>query len=296
MSDPEVQIMDGAIGTELMRRGVSCPPPLWSTAGLFYPETLKNIYRDYLKAGATCLTTNTFRTGWGDIIAGGLAESEFEDLNHLALNLAHNVVQEHAQGSPVTVLGSISSVVDCYHPEGLAATAPSSWVQMHRKQMELFLNSKKVDVLLCETFGGFEEIKVIVKLWLQEFKPHIPLWLSVLCGDPASLLDKTSLTELWRFLGTTTWPCAVGFNCVSPELITSLLETHSKHIPSDVHVLAYGHLGQKNAGGQWDHQDVMSPSEYAKIVQRWVNLRATIVGGCCGTTPAHIQAIAKNVI
>ena len=291
-----IQIMDGAIGTELMRHGVACPPPLWSTAGLFYPETLKNIYRDYLEAGATCLTTNTFRTGWGDIISGGLPEGQFEVLNQLALDLVQDVIQERGQeGSrPITVLGSISSIADCYHPEDLSSD-PQSWQEIHRKQMQLFLDSKKVDVLLCETLGGFGEIKVIVKLWREEFKLHIPLWLSILCRDPTRLLDGTPLKDLWHTLGEATWPTALGFNCVSPGLITLLIEGHRKQISPHAQLLAYGHLGRENKVGQWVHEDVMTPLEYARVAERWVELGVTIVGGCCGTTPEYIQVIAQKI-
>jgi homocysteine S-methyltransferase len=292
----DILIFDGGVGTELIRRGVKCPPPLWATIGMFYPEVLKEIYTDYLNAGVKGLTTNTFRTGWLDIEKSHLNMHQFESLNQSAIEIIQEVIQSSDKAGKVMTIGSIGSLVDCYEPATLSSDSDHI-KESHSPQFELFLNQKHVDVILCETLGNFSEIKSLMELWNRHSETKKQLWVSLLCKDENTLFDGTPLTRLLGFLETYRSRFnALGFNCVAPDQISSLLKRHAKKISKFSNVLAYGHLGQQNTQGQWVHENVCTPEEYASHTKTWINLGATVIGGCCGTTPSHIKAVVSQLI
>src|SRR5512147_2343807 len=98
----EVVILDGAMGTELDRRGVATPLPLWSARALLdAPEVVLAIHEDYIRAGADVVTTNTFRTTARTLRRAGLEPDEGERLTRLAVELARDARSRAHRGSEV---------------------------------------------------------------------------------------------------------------------------------------------------------------------------------------------------
>ena len=109
-------ILDGAVGTELIKRGLKLPLPLWSaSANISHPQIITKIHQDYINAGANIITTNTFRTtswtykklGYGDRTAKIKAKESLDR----AINCAQNT-----KGA-MMIAGSITTIEDCYKPE-----------------------------------------------------------------------------------------------------------------------------------------------------------------------------------
>ena len=107
-------LLDGAMGTELQRRGADTRLPLWSARALVEaPDLVAEIHREEVEAGADVLTANTFRTHRRTLAKGGLAERSRE-LSALAVRLAREAAPA---GRPVFVAGSIAPLEDCYRPD-----------------------------------------------------------------------------------------------------------------------------------------------------------------------------------
>ncbi len=121
-----VLLLDGATGTELTRRGVPTPLPLWSTGALReHPDVVRAIHHDYVMAGANIIVANTFRANVRALRSAGMLE-EGEALSHLAVELARQGVEDGLADrasfggrdvSKPLVAASVAPVEDCYCPE-----------------------------------------------------------------------------------------------------------------------------------------------------------------------------------
>ena len=110
-------ILNGAMGTELIRKGVDLPLPLWSAeANLTHPDIVVNIQRDYVAAGADILTTNTFRTTTYTYRKAGYSKEKAKARARDSLMSAVDLARQ-AAGEAVNVAGSITALEDCYTPE-----------------------------------------------------------------------------------------------------------------------------------------------------------------------------------
>jgi|TARA_B100000315_G_scaffold188911_1_gene178712 homocysteine S-methyltransferase len=110
-------LLDGAMGTELLHRGVNVSLPLWSASAVEEaPEIVEQIHRDYMKAGADIITTNTFRTTTRTFLKIGASPDEARARAKTSTNEAVRLAKKAASGN-VMVAGSIAPLEDCYAPE-----------------------------------------------------------------------------------------------------------------------------------------------------------------------------------
>jgi S-methylmethionine-dependent homocysteine/selenocysteine methylase len=105
---------------------------------------------------------------------------------------------------------------------------------------------------------------------------------TLLSGEPlADLLDR--LHDAY----------AVGVNCTPAPRVEAQVGFLREALPDDVRVMAYANIGYADEAGNWVSTDAVDPGRYATYAWRWIDAGATIVGGCCGTTPDTIRAIAR---
>ena len=117
MVAPQIQILDAAMGTELIKHGLDLPLPLWSAdCNLTHPEVVLKIHQDNITAGANYITTNTFRTTLRAFHQSGLSKSESDKRFKQALNAAVKLAKK-ATSDNVKVIGSIAPLEDCYSPK-----------------------------------------------------------------------------------------------------------------------------------------------------------------------------------
>ena len=115
-SNSHVRLLDGAMGTELMRAGLNLPLPIWSgDVNLSHPDYVRKIHEAYLKAGADILTTNTFRTTPRAYRNNGFEEHEARLRSHKSLVRAVELAKQTA-GVDIIVAGSIAPLEDCNQP------------------------------------------------------------------------------------------------------------------------------------------------------------------------------------
>ncbi len=273
-----ITILDGPTGTELARRGVPTPLPLWSGAAVDEaPEVLAAIHRDYAAAGATVHTAATFRTdGWTLRRLGREADSE--RLTRRAVEIARSSVPEGH-----LVAGSVSPLEDCYQP---ARSPGLATCREEHSRTARTLAAAGVDLLLCETFAHPGEALAALDSALEH---NVPVWLSLTPGPNGDLLADSvlleTLTEAARRGAE-----AVLINCAPAATLTRLLPQLAQ---IDVPFGGYGNVGRPCPEEGWLNEGDALPLPYAEAARGWLACGATILGGCCGTGPAHIVAIDK---
>lgn len=300
--------LDGAMGTELTRRGVDTTLPLWSAIALdAAPHVVEQIHLDYLNAGAQIITTNTFRTNVRALSKAGLAHRARE-LTFTAVELARSAAMKIRKGEGVKidiltnkspshpftfspfhplVAGSIAPVEDCYEPD----LVPSE-DELNAEHAVLARNlaDAGVDLILVETMNTIREA---VAAGNAAHATGKPLWVSFTLGADNRLLSGETLHDAVNAIMPFA-PQAVLVNCIPVAQINSALTTLKPAVAGRCEIGAYGNVGHVDDVVGWTLTDAVSPAAYTDAAKEWHKLGAGIIGGCCGTTPAHIAALTQS--
>jgi len=272
---PEGLLLDGATGTELEARGVRVDLPLWSTWGLLEaPDVLRDIHADYLRAGAEAVTTATFRTHARSLAAAGHAARAAE-LTALATRLARDAIELTERDA--FVLGSAAPLEDCYEPARVPDDA--ALARKHASHAS-HLRRAGVDAVLVETINTLREGVAAARAAREA---GLDVLVSFLCGPGGRLPSGEPLTEALAAVAEFE-PVALGVNCLAPALVPACL---APLLATDRPAMVYA-----NVVGDGMPTDRGSPAAVAADASRWARAGVRVVGGCCGTTPAHIAAIA----
>ena len=275
-------VIDGGTGTELRRRGVTLDATAWSAlAPLIHYDLLRAIHADYIAAGADVVTTNTFATTRFVLEAAGHG-ADFAVINARAVAAAREA--RDTSGRDVAIAGSISCLpprfdVHAYPDERTEAAA-------YRELAET-LAEAGVDFLILEMMQETRHAPLACE---AARAAGLPFWLSVSCrrGAGGTLVGfdfplvplKACLDALLPFE-----PSAVAVMHSPIAAVVPALEA--------VRARWRGPLGAYPEIGDGDHDAALSPAELAAHAREWLAAGAKIVGGCCGTTPEHIRALAS---
>ena len=272
-----ITLLDGPLGTELAARGVSTQLPLWSAAAIdTAPEIIAQIHRDYAEAGATVHTANTFRTK---------RRTAGEDW----LRMTHDAVRIARQNVPRThrIAGSISPLEDCYHPE----RSPGRRSRREHREMAEALAASHCDLLLCETFPNVEEAVVAVE---EAVRTGIATWLALTAGPHSNLLTPEQMVQGAR-QAVSVGASAVLVNCTpATDTLRFIQALHAARL--GVPIGAYANAGSVDDQVGWQPTGAIASRSkgaalYCELARQWIASGATLIGGCCGTTPAHIAAL-----
>lgn len=290
-----VLLLDGATGTELTRRGVPTPLPLWSTGALRdHPDVVRAIHCDYVKAGADIIVANTFRANVRTLRSAGMLK-DGETLNRCAVELARQGVIDGLSRRPtlrgneypeVMVAASVAPVEDCYHPERVPDE--STLVDEHGRMMA-WLSTAGLDLIWIETINTVREARAAARAASNE---NLPFVVSFVVRENGDLLSGEALEDAIAAVEPFE-PLAIGLNCIPPEGMTRSLPRLRAGTRRPL--IAYAHLGNPEPISGWSFAQDLSAEEYAEHAVRWIEIGARIVGGCCGTTPAHIAALRPLV-
>jgi len=279
----EIVLLDGALGTELERRGVPTRLPLWSAQALVEaPDRVREIHEEYVRAGAEILTACTFRTTPRALASAGMT-GEADRLTSLAITLCKEARQRAGLEREVWIAGSIAPLEDCYRPE----LAPPSGVaeQEHREQAER-LKQAGVDLLLIETMNSISEAVAAVR---GARSVGLPVLVSFICKNAREILSGELVADAVLAVDALQ-PDAILVNCTPVEIAGACLDeiARATHLP----IGCYPNAGVPDLErGAWSFDPAMTPGRFADAAQGWVRSGAQIVGGCCGTGPDHIRAL-----
>jgi S-methylmethionine-dependent homocysteine/selenocysteine methylase len=274
----EVLILDGALGTELERRGSHCALPLWSTHALLSePDVVSAIHRDYVAAGADLLTANTFRTQRRTLGLGGIADQAAK-LTELAVALAREAASQEAAERDVFVLGSAPPLEDCYRPD---LVPDDEILDREHEEHAQNLAHARVDAILCETLNTIREARAAVRAAVHT---GLPVLVSFICDGSGRLLGGEQLDAALA-VAAEAGVRAVLVNCLPPSAVAPCLGAlRAVGLPFGI----YPNLGAPLAVGRSEER---SPAQIAELAAQWRSAGASIVGGCCGTRPDHIRAL-----
>jgi S-methylmethionine-dependent homocysteine/selenocysteine methylase len=270
-----IVLLDGATGTELDRRGVDTGLPLWSARAILEaPDVLKAIHCEYLEAGADAIVTNTFRTHERSLAKAGMGDRA-EALTCQAVEIARAARDEVK--SDALVFGSVAPLEDCYRPD-LAPDATAC--RAEHSQLIRHLVEAGVDLVLIETMCSPHEALAAAEA-AEELCPGA--W-AISLGR--AMDDIVPQVEGAQF---------IGLNCVPATTLAEEI-THLRSLaPAETPIAAYGNVGRVDDTRGWVNTDAVEPEQYAALAMEWIEAGASIVGGCCGTTPATIRAIRARL-
>jgi homocysteine S-methyltransferase len=300
-----VLLLDGATGTELTRRGVPTPLPLWSASALLeHPDVVRSIHADYAKSGADIIVANTFRSNVRALAAAGLLD-QGEALNRIAIELAregaaggkravsdelggrasaHQSTASNHQRARAFIAASVAPVEDCYEPDQVPDEA--TLADEHSRMMT-WLKTADPDLIWIETMNTIREARAAA----AAAKEHaLPFVVSFVVREEGNLLSGEPLEEALAAVEPL-GPLALGLNCIPPEGVTRNLPR--LRAATALPLVAYAHIGNPEPIQGWSFSESVTPSHYCEHAARWLDLGARIVGGCCGTTPKHIAALRE---
>ncbi|HEX5386842.1 MAG TPA: bifunctional homocysteine S-methyltransferase/methylenetetrahydrofolate reductase [Gemmatimonadales bacterium] len=280
LTDNRVHVVDGAMGTMLYGRGVFLNV-CYDELSLRQPDLVREIHRDYVRAGAELLETNTFGANPLKLAHYGLA-ADTERINAAAAALAREAAGERA-----AVAGAIGPLGVRIEPYGETSVAEAK--AAFRRQAAGLVEGG-VHGFILETFSDVKELGAAV-LAVREVS-DLPIIAQMTIGTDGKThygTDPTVFGPRIAAMGVD----AVGVNCsVGPAGVLEAVEKLAKSITLPI-------SAQPNAGLPREIEDrkiYMASPEYMGTYAKWiVEAGARFVGGCCGTTPEHIREVAKFV-
>ena len=274
-----ILILDGAMGSLLQRRGLpeGCPPDLWN---LENPEAVAGAHREYARAGAEVLLTNTFGAS-RTRLAGHGAAGLVDRVNKAGVDLARR-----AAGTRAWVAGDLGPC----RTTGPVGEIPFEKVRETFREQAGVLVSAGVDMLVVETMLVLSEMEAAV-LACNDVRGDIPLMASMTFPEEGGVFtgtDPAAAATALEEMGVD----IVGVNCATgPEPIASIVSEMAR-------VTRLPIAAQPSAGLPVDRYPLVYPTSAARLAGTVPRLReagASAVGGCCGTTPEFIELAARRL-
>jgi homocysteine S-methyltransferase len=273
-------LLDGATGTELARRGVSVDGPAWSAAALLtHPQIVRQIHEEYAAAGAEIVTANTFRTHARNL--GNLgSQRSAQEVAAAAVRLARE-----ATGEQALVAGSLAPLEDCYHPE---RTPPVRELEREHAAAAEALAAAGADLVLVETQPTIREGFIAAQ---AASATGLPVLVSFVCAANGRLLSGESLRSAAEAVLPLN-PRGILVNCLPVDAVAEAISV-LRAACGELAVGAYANAGLRDPDGKWIATSYSAADCYAAAALDWVAQGARIIGGCCGTSPAHIAALRR---
>ncbi|MFN8493256.1 MAG: homocysteine S-methyltransferase [Caldilineaceae bacterium] len=307
-----VIILDGALATELERRGADLNDPLWSAKLLLEaPDLIRQVHYDYFVAGANVATTASYQATFAGFARRSLDETQAANLMRLSVQLALDARTQYMQmvGNeprplpPAPCLLPLAPLVaasigpygaflaDGSEYRGDYGLAVEQLMDFHRPRMQVLANSG-ADLLACETIPCLAEGEALVRL-LAEF-PQTVAWLSFSCCDDAHVCHGERFADCVALANQSVQIVAVGLNCTPPRFAEALLRAGVAATTKPLVVYP-------NSGERWDAANHCwlpgaGVTDFAEPARLWHNAGARLIGGCCRTTPADIRTIAQALV
>ncbi len=290
-------LLDGPMGTELVRRGVR-----WRKHGLLTDvAAVEQLHCDYAAAGADVLRTNTFqlnpriylnvfrnRAHMAHIGAPGLAELT-PKLLRTSARAARQGRAKSGRESQAAIAGTLAPLEHCFRPD---LAPPADQARREHEDLARVFAEEKVDFLLLESMNTIAEAKAALAAGRAA---GLPVWVSFVLGPDGELLSREPLERAVKEVEQG-GADAVLVNCVPPEDISAALPRLKKftRLPFG----GFAHVGRFSPPSwkfeffpQFVETESWPPDRYAAETKRWREAGAMIIGGCCGTGPAHTAAL-----
>ncbi len=295
LSEGSGVLLDGALGSELVRRGVR-----WRWHGLRTDAAeVQALHGEYIDAGAHVIRTNTFQLNrriylnvfrdadhMRHIGAPGLAERA-EELMRQAVALARRAAE--AAEREVAIAGVMSPLEHCFRPD---LSPPEAAAAAEHGAIANLLAAEGVDLLLLESMNTTGEARAAAEAALAT---GLPVWVSFVIGPEGEILSGEALADGAKAMDALGVD-AILVNCAPPDDLSRAIPKLRSATAGAVG--AFAQVGAFNPPSwkfefhpQFSGTEAWPPERYTEKPEGWPEAGASILGGCCGTTPAHIRAL-----
>ena len=296
----KITLIDGAMGTQIRARGYEVPShhsSIWSAQALMdNPHIVKEIHKDYISAGAEIITTNNYAVTQNLLERENLGH-KLEELTSLSIDIAKEAKKE--SGKNIKIAASLPPLDTSYRPD-LVGDITS----IEKKYMEIVdIVKDRVDLIIIETMSSSMEASGALSACA---KADIEVWLGYtlqgirknILPSGENLIDAINKVKHFNI-------SAYVINCSSANITTEAIKLLSNEIDKpfggyansvNVSQIINSENEVDNAENmQVEHQQLINALDYSVIVKNWIDDGATIVGGCCGTSPEHIKKISDLI-
>ncbi|OIJ21869.1 homocysteine S-methyltransferase [Anaerobacillus alkalidiazotrophicus] len=298
LNDFPIIIIDGAMATELENYGCNLNDRLWSAKILMEnPELIKQVHLDYFKAGADCAITASYQATVGGYMERGLTKEEAIGLIKKSVQIATKARDEFWTGVDNQSNRPKPLVAASVGPYGAFLADGSEYrgdyllnedelVTFHRERIRILVEAG-ADILACETIPCLLEAKAITKV-LKEF-PGVYAWISFSAKDEFHTSNGDTIADCAKWLDGQEQVAAIGINCSSPIVISSLIKEIKGQTSKPI--IVYPNSGDEYDATSKSWSETSSTKQFTSSTQRWYEAGAKLIGGCCRTRPEDIEAI-----
>ncbi len=278
----KILVLDGATGTNLQRRGLPAgtPSDLWVIDN---PDAVAQLYRDFVEAGSDIILTNTFGSSRLHLGHAGLAD-RFEQTNRKAVELAFQAVA----GTGTILGGSMGPLGEMLQPYGMLSEADAEAAYAGQA---CILSDAGVDLLVIETQFDLNEAKAAIRG--ARSVTDLPLVCSFSYDRGVRTMMGVKPAQMAAELAGD-GVVALGVNC-GRSLEDNLKVLQDLRQAADLPIWFKPNAGLPHNDVEGTLQYEVTPEMMAEQVPLWIESGAKLVGGCCGTSPEHLKAIAKAV-
>ena len=289
-------ILDGGTGRQLQRIGAPFRQPEWSALALMEsPDHVVQAHTDFIDAGADVITTNSYA-----LVPFHIGEDRFDKQAGQLLDLAGRLAAQAKDSAAENVLvaAGIPPMFGSYAPDNFDPARAVGMLKLFRDRL-----LPHCDLALAETLSSIAEITAFQDVFTGCGRP---VWISMSLDDenPAPGVPKLRSGErLEQALDAidTNVVDAILFNCSQPEAmadgVSRTAELKGADLAIGVYANAFPPTNTDTANANEDINELrpdLTPERYREFSDQWQALGATIIGGCCGIGPEHIQALKEN--
>ncbi|MCG3141997.1 MAG: Homocysteine S-methyltransferase [Anaerolineae bacterium] len=292
-------ILDGALATELERRGADLNDPLWSAKlVLEQPELIAQVHRAYFRTGADCATTASYQATFEGFEKRGLSHAQARAALQKSIALARQARDDfwrdeknrvgRAKPFIAASIGPFGAFLhDGSEYRGAYGLSENQLMDFHRERMGALIDAG-ADMLACETLPNLVEARALVKL-LEEF-PGTTAWFSFTARDERHISHGEPFADVVAEIAPHPQVAAIGVNCSSPRWMPALIRIARAATAKPI--VVYPNSGETYDVTTNSWHGVIACADFGPQTRAWYELGARVIGGCCRTTPEHIQELA----
>ena len=293
LDNGKLVILDGAMGSELEKNGAKMDKKLWcGTSSIKFPEIVKKVHEDYIKAGVDVITTNTYASTPISMKSYGF-ENSIEEYNKKSVLIAKEAVENSKKD--IAIAGSVSAS-GSFFKLGIKKMIPN-----FNEQLKI-LTGEGVDLIILEAMSSQAEI---VQAMIEcSTKIEIPVWLAISC-----VIDNSTNEVMLGYNDSMDTPPEIYENFEkSLNKFSKLHEGPILIAHSNIDVTGKAvKIAKKNFNGiigaypnvgfyekpHWIYEDNMKPEDYLIQAKSWFENGSQIIGGCCGIGPDLIKSLSN---
>ena len=293
LDNGKLVILDGAMGSELEKNGAKMDKKLWcGTSSIKFPEIVKKVHEDYIKAGVDVITTNTYASTPISMKSYGF-ENSIEEYNKKSVLIAKEAVENSKKD--IAIAGSVSAS-GSFFKLGIKTMIPN-----FNEQLKI-LTGEGVDLIILEAMSSQAEI---VQAMIEcSTKIEIPVWLAISC-----VIDNSTNDVMLGYNDSMDTPPEIYENFEkSLNKFSKLHEGPILIAHSNIDVTGKAvKIAKKNFNGiigaypnvgfyekpHWIYEENMKPEDYLIQAKSWFENGSQIIGGCCGIGPDLIKSLSN---